>query len=126
MSKRYYVYTNTPKGGFMSGFWGSKKGKVLIASLTAIALIGVGVGGYFIFRKKLKYDYAKGAVAAQIVENAQYTPDMDKFAAANFSSQKTSRQKPEEVTFGSSSVSETTCFGSREIRVSAHTNQFPL
>lgn len=92
----------------MSDFFKSKKGKILIVSLTIVALLGVSVGGYFIFRKKLKYDYAKGAVAAQIVENAQYTPDMDKFAAANFSSQQTPNYNPEEVVFGSSSVSETT------------------
>ena len=92
----------------MSDFFKSKKGKILIVSLTVVALLGVSVGAYFIFRKKLKYDYTKGAVAAQIVENAQYTPDMDKFAAANFSSQKTPNYNPEEVVFGSSSVSEST------------------
>lgn len=67
----------------MKAFFKSKKGIALIVSLLVVTLIGVGVGCYFIFRKKLKYDYVKGARAVNIVENAQYAPDMDKFIEAN-------------------------------------------
>ena len=58
------------------------KKKVLIM-LLIVVVIGCGVGGYFIFRKKLKFDYEKGAVANATVMAAQYTPDIDKFVEAN-------------------------------------------
>ncbi len=67
----------------MKAFFKSKKGIALVVTLLIIALLGVGVGCYFIFGRKVKLDWERGAKAVQIVEDAQYTPDMDNFIEAN-------------------------------------------
>ena len=67
----------------MKTFFKSKKGKTLIIIFIITALLVVGVGCYFIFRKKLILDYEKGARALDVVDNAQYAPDMDKFLEMN-------------------------------------------
>ena len=66
----------------MANFLKTSKGKV-ISILLAVALVACGVGGYFIFRKRLKYDYRLGELAYNRVENAQYDPDIDKFIEMN-------------------------------------------
>ena len=66
----------------MANFLKTAKGKIISISL-AVILVACGVGGYFIFRKRLKYDYRLGELAYNRVENAQYDPDIDKFIEIN-------------------------------------------
>lgn len=63
----------------------SKKTKIICVVLVAALLIGGGIGLFYLLRKHsnfdtLNFDVRKGAIAQGIVENAQYTPDIDKFA----------------------------------------------
>lgn len=54
----------------------------IIAIFVAIALFAAILSGCIFNRKTLKYDSAKGAIASNKVENAQYTPDIDKYFGA--------------------------------------------
>lgn len=54
----------------------------IIAIFVAIALFAAILSGCIFNRKTLKYDSAKGAIASEKVENAQYTPDLDKYFGA--------------------------------------------
>ncbi|MDE7168138.1 MAG: hypothetical protein K2O28_04740 [Clostridia bacterium] len=63
------------KTKFKSGFAAIVLAIVLVFSALPFA-------GCSLF-KHLNYDYGRGEIAAAKVENAQYTPDMDKYIAAN-------------------------------------------
>ena len=94
----------------MGEFVKTKKGKALIAVILCIAIIGVAIGCYFIFRRKLNYDYERGAKAQVIVDKAQYVPDIDKFIEANGGEELLSQsnnpiQKVEPTTASSSKIS---------------------
>ncbi len=65
-----------------------KRAKTGIIVVIVIAVILVAaVGGYFIYKKSsgktLTLDRSKGAIAADRVEKAQYTPDIDAYLQAN-------------------------------------------
>lgn len=59
--------------------------KILLSLLLVIAIAASSVGGYYAYKKffrKVVYDYEKGTIASKKVDNAQYTPDMDKYLEA--------------------------------------------
>lgn len=53
----------------------SKKG-LLIILIIVLSISVLGIGGYFLFKKRLKYDNELGLLAKQRVETAQYLPDV--------------------------------------------------
>ena len=66
----------------------NKKAIAIISLATVIAIIAVIIVGVVIYNGengKLRFDYELGAVATEKVENAQYTPDIDKYLEANAS-----------------------------------------
>ncbi|MDE5756937.1 MAG: hypothetical protein K2I23_07600 [Clostridia bacterium] len=66
----------------------NKKTTAIISLAIVIALITVIIAGVVIYggvHGKLKFNYELGAVAVEKVENAQYTPDIDKYYEVNAS-----------------------------------------
>jgi len=55
--------------------------------MTLIAIVAIMLGTVFISgcngRGKLNYDKERGGIAVEKVENAQYTPDIDKYLSIN-------------------------------------------
>ena len=72
----------------MSGVLKSTKTKILVVMLVvALTLSAVTLVGCSLLKKnkKVTYDYERGALASNKVENAQYMPDLNKFIEANSS-----------------------------------------
>ena len=64
----------------------SKK-NLAVSLMTLIAIVAIMLGTVFISgcngRGKLNYDKERGGIAVEKVENAQYTPDIDKYLSIN-------------------------------------------
>lgn len=56
----------------------TKSKKTILIILVSVLLISLlGIGGYFLFKKRLKYDSELGMLAKEKVTNAQYLPNVD-------------------------------------------------